>query len=71
MLGRKSTNCIRDDSLLDLLTELGLRDLLHLLENHGGDLLRAEGLLITEVVNLDEGRSVLLNNGEGPVDHIL
>lgn len=61
----------RNNGLLDGLAKLGFRDLLHLLENHGGDFLRAESLILTKVVNLDERRSILLDNGEGPVGHIL
>lgn len=60
-----------DDSLLDLLANLGLSDLLHLGEDHGGDLLGGELLGLTEVGNLDEGGAVLVDDGEGPVLHVL
>ena len=59
-----------DNGLLDSLADLGLRDLLHLGQDHGGDFLRRELLPLTEVVNLDEGSSVSVNNGEGPVLHV-
>ena len=61
----------RHDGLLDSLAKLGLRDLLHLDEDHGRDLLGAEGLLLAEVLDLDEGGTVLLNDLEWPVGHIL
>jgi len=60
-----------DDSLLDGLAELGLGDLLHLGEDHGGDFLWREGLLLVQVVNLNEWGSVLVDNGEWPVLHVL
>jgi hypothetical protein len=61
----------RNDGLLDGLAELSLRDLLHLAEDHGRDLLRGEGLLLIEVVNLDQGRAVVINDLERPVGAIL
>lgn len=60
-------NYSRDDSLLNLLADLGLGNLLHLGEDHGRDLLGGEGLLLTEVLDLNEGGAVLVDNGEGPV----
>lgn len=57
----------RDDSLLNLLADLGLGNLLHLGEDHGRDLLGGEGLLLAEVLDLNEGGAVLVDNGEGPV----
>lgn len=35
-------------------------------EDHGGDLLGGEGLLLAEVLNLDFGAAVVINDGEGP-----
>ena len=63
--------CSRYDSLLDSLAELGFRDLLHLNEDHRRDLLGAEALLLAEVVDLNEGRAVPVNNLEGLVGHVL
>jgi len=55
-----------NDGLLDLLAELGLCNLLHLDEDHGGDLLGGEGLLLTEVLDLDERATTLVDNLEWP-----
>lgn len=83
-----------DDGLLDLLTELGLGNLLHLWkllviivlvdfeykkkpalrresktyleEDHGGDLLGGELLLLAEVLNLDLGLTSIVNDLERP-----
>lgn len=57
----------RDDGLLDGLANLGLSNLLHLGKNHGRDLLGRESLLLVEVVDLNVRRTVLVNDGEGPV----
>ena len=62
---------LRDDSLLDLLAQLRLRDFLHLHKDHGRDLLGGEGLLLAKVVNLDEGGAVLVDNLERPMGHVL
>ena len=62
---------IRDNGLLDGLAELGLRDLLHLEQNHGGNLLGSESLLLTKVINLDQRRSVLVDDLERPVLDVL
>ena len=61
----------RNDGLLDSLTELGLGNLLHLGEDHGGDLLGREGLSLVQVVDLDEWGSILVDDGERPVLHVL
>jgi hypothetical protein len=55
-----------DDGLLNLLAKLDLGNLLHLEENHGGDLLGREGLGLAEVLNLDLGLGVVVNDLEGP-----
>jgi hypothetical protein len=55
-----------DDGLLDLLAELGLSNLLHLDKDHGGDLLGREGLLLAEVLDLDLGGSVVVDDLERP-----
>lgn len=60
-----------DDGLGDLLAELGLSNLLHLGENHGGDLLGGEGLGLVQVLNLDHGVSTLVDDLEGPRLNIL
>ena len=61
----------RDNCVGHLLTEIGLSDSLHLLENHGGDLLRRECLRLTGHRHLNEG---LLGGAglytKGPVGHI-
>jgi hypothetical protein len=38
----------------------------YLHENHGGDLLRGEGLGLVEVLNLDDRVSALVDDLEGP-----
>ena len=60
-----------DDGVLDFLADVGLGDLLHLGEDHGGDFLSGEGLLLTLVGDLD-GRLVVVAGVklEGPVLHI-
>ena len=55
-----------DDGLLDLLAELGLSDLLHLDEDHGGDFLGRESLGLVEVLDLDLGGSIVVNDLERP-----
>ena len=42
-----------DDGIWDLLAEVGFGSLAHLGEDHGGDLLWEEGLLLTLVLDLD------------------
>jgi len=55
-----------DDSLLNLLADLDLGNLLHLEEDHGGDLLGGEGLGLAEVLDLDLGVAAVVDNLEGP-----
>jgi hypothetical protein len=61
----------RNHGLLDGLAKLGLRDLLHLGEDHGGDLLGREGLVLAEVLDLNERRAILVDDGERPVLRVL
>ena len=55
-----------DDGLLDLLAELGLGNLLHLDEDHGGDFLGRESLGLVEVFDLDLGGSIVIDDLERP-----
>ena len=66
-------NCIyvRNNSLLHGLTELRLRDLLHFREDHSRDFLGSESFLLAEVRDFDHRRSILINDLEWPVGHIL
>jgi len=59
-----------DDSLLDGLAKEGLGDLLHLDEDHGGDLLGGEVLDLAVVLDLDDGLGLDVNDLEGPVLHV-
>jgi hypothetical protein len=60
-----------NDGLLDLLADLGLGGLLELGKNHRGDLGGGELLLLAKVVDLDVRRTVLVDDREGPVSHVL
>jgi len=60
-----------DDGLLDCLADLGLSSLLQLGKNHGRDLSRGELPLLAEVVDLDGGGSVLVDDLEGEVLDVL
>lgn len=55
-----------DDGLLNLLGELGLGNLLHLDEDHGGDLLGGEGLLLAEVLDGDLRAAIVVDDLERP-----
>lgn len=57
-----------DDGVGDSLAKVGFRGLLHLAENHGGDLLRRELTRLALVRDLNSGLVVLLHNLERPVD---
>ena len=59
-----------DDGILDLCTEISLSSLLHLGEDHGGDLLRGESLGLVLVLDLELGLGGFINHGEGPVLHV-
>ena len=61
----------RYDSLFYGFAQLGLRNLLHLGKHHSGDFLGGESFFLAKVGYLDEGRSILVNDFEGPVSHIL
>ncbi len=60
-----------DDGVGDLVAEVSLCGLLHLLKDHGGDLLGGEGLLVAVDVDLDGGLAVLLDELEGEVLGVL
>lgn len=51
-----------DHGMLDGLAQVGLSGLLHLLQNHGGDLLRRENLGLTIHINLDIRLGVLVDD---------
>ena len=73
MSGGRGTRTGRDgdNSVGDLLAEVRLSGLLHLRQNHGGDLLGGEGLLLVVYIDLDAGLTVLVNNGEGEVLNVI
>ena len=59
-----------DDGVVDGATEVRLSGLPHLNEDHGGDLLGCEGLLLALELDLDDGLATLVNDLEGEVLHI-
>jgi hypothetical protein len=59
---------VAEDSLL---AQVALSDLLHLAQNHGGDLLRREGLLLSLNLDLDERLAILVDNLVGEVLDVL
>lgn len=61
----------RHDGFLHGFSQLSLGYLLHLGKNHSGDFLWGEGLFLTKIGNLDEGRSIFVNDFERPVSHVL
>jgi len=59
-----------DDGVVDGATEVGLGGLAHLGENHGGNLLRGEGLLLALELNLDDWFATPVNDLEREVLHV-
>merc|ERR1719412_1064965 len=59
-----------DHRVLDVVAEVGLRRLLHLGENHGGNLFRGEHLLLVLVLDLQLGLATVLDDRERPVLHV-
>jgi hypothetical protein len=55
----------------DLLAEVSLSGLLHLRQDHGGDLLRGEVVELSAVLYVDSRLAVLVVNLEWPVLHVL
>jgi hypothetical protein len=60
----------RDDSVVDGATEVGLSGLAHLGEDHGGDLLGGEDLLLALELDLDDGLAGTVDDLEGEVLHV-
>ncbi|KAL0602270.1 glutamate dehydrogenase [Plecturocebus cupreus] len=60
----------RDDRAVHLAPQVGFRDLLHLREDHGGYLLREEGLGLPLVLHLHFGLASLAHYPERPVFHV-
>ncbi|GBE60908.1 NAD-specific glutamate dehydrogenase [Babesia ovata] len=61
-----------DDGVLDGLAEVELSNLLHLDEDHRGDFLRVEGLLLSLEGDLDGGLAAnTVGDLEGPVLHVI
>jgi hypothetical protein len=58
------------DSVVDGSTQVCLRGLSHLDQDHGGDFLRGELLLLALELDLDDGLSGTVDDGEGEVLHI-
>jgi len=65
---RKNT---RDNSFFDGLAEFGFRNFLHFGEDHGGNFLRAESFVLAKVLDLDERRSLFIDDCKWPVLHVL
>ena len=59
-----------DDSVGDVLSEVGLGGVSHLGEDHGGDFFGEEGLGLALVFDLDLGLAVVVDDIEGPVLHV-
>jgi len=59
-----------DDGFGNCSTEVGLGGLLHLDEDHGRDLLWREGLVLSSVLDLNDGLATLVNDLEWPVLHV-
>ena len=59
-----------DNGVVDGATEVGLSGLAHLGEDHGGDLLRGESLLLALELDLDHGLASTVDDLEGEVLHV-
>ena len=59
-----------DDGVVDGATKVGLGGLTHLGENHGGNLLRSESLLLALELDLDDWLATPVNDLEGEVLHV-
>lgn len=59
-----------DDGVVDGGSEVGLGGLTHLGQDHGGDLLGGEGLLLALELDLDDGLGALVDDLEGEVLHV-
>ena len=59
-----------DDSVVDGATKVSLSGLTHLGQDHGGDFLGCELLLLTLELNLDDGLASLVDDLEGEVLHV-
>ena len=57
-------------TVVTYLAQVGLRDFLHLCEDHGGHLLWEEGLHLTLVLHFHLGLAAVVHHIEGPVLHI-
>ena len=59
-----------DDSVVDGATKVRLGGLTHLGEDHGGNLLRGEGLVLALELDLDDRLATLVDDLEGEVLHV-
>jgi len=59
-----------DDSVGDILSEVGLGGVSHLGEDHGGDFFGEEGLGLALVLDLDLWLGVVVDDVKGPVLHV-
>jgi hypothetical protein len=59
-----------DDSVVDGAAKVRLGGLTHLGEDHGGDLLRSEGLVLALELDLDDRLATLVDDLEGEVLHV-
>ena len=59
-----------DNSVLNLMAQVGLGGLLHLGQHHRADLLRREHFLLVLVLDLELGQGAGVDDGEGPVLHV-
>ncbi|KAL7278603.1 LOW QUALITY PROTEIN: hypothetical protein ACG7TL_007604 [Trametes sanguinea] len=75
VLGRLTLSVVEvggdgDNGMGDGATEIGLGSLLHLAQDHGGNLLGSEVAELATVLNLDDRLSTLVDDLEGPVLHV-